>query len=638
MATPQVRISRDIKTQLLQALSQESDLFGRDGVLNFMGNVLPLRSLPSEDTRYQDAYGDLRQHMVNNNDWEVEQMLFDRFKLHTGPEEYFIKLLETAVSPEIRNTRSRIDYYKNLINRYLVLENLAFRRTKFFEGLPVYEVRASSEQDVVADEIARNNIPFFKSSESDRTYPCFVLEESSEYDHSYKTTVKIKYYKTASDIVALSDVKILKDGAYDTWPELPNNFYELNENFCSIGTDPSYYGDIKTLFPEEYLQILLALKDAAMFPAISERFEKSDGFRQSLIRNNHAEENWRKVRFNMYGSDVSEAFKFTYSFLPPYATETVNLDFHFDYGHALEHRIYALIGKNGTGKTRILSGIASALSNDNSSLIGPKKPLYGKIFSISYSYFDKFEIPQGHATFNYVYCGLRKEPGVLFTQDELITRLEKSAERIANEGRAPDWRAVLSNFISQDVLELMFDQSMVEEHVRLGEPFRQAHDRLSSGQHILLYVLTELIAQIRTNSLILFDEPETHLHPNAITELMNSLLDLVKRYDSFCIIATHSPIVIQSLQSRDVLVVVREGNEISVRNLEKESFGENLTVITEDIFGTREVEKNYLNILEKLVSEGKSYEDILSDMERHNGLAANLNVRLYLKNLFNGRE
>ena len=96
-------------------------------------------------------------------------------------------------------------------------------------------------------------------------------------------------------------------------------------------------------------------------------------------------------------------------------------------------------------------------------------------------------------------------------------------------------------------------------------------------------MLSELIAQIRTNSLILFDEPETHLHPNAITELMNSLLDLVKRYDSFCIIATHSPIVIQSLQSRDVLVVVREENDISVRNLEKESFGENLTVITEDI-------------------------------------------------------
>ena len=64
---------------------------------------------------------------------------------------------------------------------------------------------------------------------------------------------------------------------------------------------------------------------------------------------------------------------------------------------------------------------------------------------------------------------------------------------------------------------------------------------MSSGERILLYNIFNILAKISFNSLIFFDEPETHLHPNAITELIAGLMFILETFQSFAIIATHSP-------------------------------------------------------------------------------------------------
>jgi predicted ATP-dependent endonuclease of OLD family len=57
---------------------------------------------------------------------------------------------------------------------------------------------------------------------------------------------------------------------------------------------------------------------------------------------------------------------------------------------------------------------------------------------------------------------------------------------------------------------------------------------------------------------LLFDEPETHLHPSIIFKLINTLNKLLDDYDSYLIIATHSPIVIQQIPSKKVMIL-RDG-------------------------------------------------------------------------------
>ena len=157
-------------------------------------------------------------------------------------------------------------------------------------------------------------------------------------------------------------------------------------------------------------------------------------------------------------------------------------------------------------------------------------------------------------------------------------------------------------------------------------------NKLSSGENIILLVICQILSEIRFDSLVLYDEPETHLHPNAINALLNTLFDLVKRFQSFCIIATHSPLIIQEIPSRNIFIIEREGDSVNQRKLERESFGENLTVITQDIFGARDIPKHFITSINELINTGKSFDEIMTIMESDN-LPVTSNIRLYIKAL-----
>lgn len=152
--------------------------------------------------------------------------------------------------------------------------------------------------------------------------------------------------------------------------------------------------------------------------------------------------------------------------------------------------------------------------------------------------------------------------------------------------------------------------------------------------HDYLYIITEIFAHIRFDSLILYDEPETHLHPNAISQLVNTIYELVDKFESYCILATHSPLIIRELLSKNVLVIERDGNVPSIRKIGIESFGENLTTLTEEVFGNRSVEKQHEIIIQEMVDDGKSYEEIKS-LLASDGLPLSLNVLMLIKSLIN---
>lgn len=140
--------------------------------------------------------------------------------------------------------------------------------------------------------------------------------------------------------------------------------------------------------------------------------------------------------------------------------------------------------------------------------------------------------------------------------------------------------------------------------------------------------------------MILFDEPESHLHPNAISILMNVLYKLLDEFNSFAIIATHSPIVIQEVSSRNVKVFKREGDFLEVSNIEHETFSENLTTITDEIFGNREIAKYHKSIMQTIVEhklKDVKYEELI-EIFKNEQIPTPLNLRLYLKELLNEKS
>ena len=48
---------------------------------------------------------------------------------------------------------------------------------------------------------------------------------------------------------------------------------------------------------------------------------------------------------------------------------------------------------------------------------------------------------------------------------------------------------------------------------------------------------------------LLFDEPELHLHQNATANTMRMFYRLLEEFNSYAIIATHSPLIIQEIPS-----------------------------------------------------------------------------------------
>ena len=76
----------------------------------------------------------------------------------------------------------------------------------------------------------------------------------------------------------------------------------------------------------------------------------------------------------------------------------------------------------------------------------------------------------------------------------------------------------------------------------------------------------------------------------------------------------------------------RDETVLSVRKPISETFGENLTVLTEDIFGNNIVPNQYKKILNRLVASGKSYDKIVSIISSEN-IPLSLNTRIYLKSI-----
>src|SRR5262249_30805528 len=118
--------------------------------------------------------------------------------------------------------------------------------------------------------------------------------------------------------------------------------------------------------------------------------------------------------------------------------------------------------------------------------------------------------------FSYVYCGIRKKQQLL-TQQEIKDKLLNAFRIIQESNRTPDWLEIITTLLKDTV-----DPKRIKGISRKGVT-PQFYDSLSSGQRILLLVLTEVIAYIEKESMIMFDEPELHLHPEAISALTRAI-------------------------------------------------------------------------------------------------------------------
>ncbi len=474
-------------------------------------------------------------------------------------------------------------------------------------------------------------------------YPHVVLAQDNWDDYGYKTTFSATLRQSKKEKVELGNVKILQKGQTAGYTPMPRErFNRLALGYYSLGDSLDYYETLFRLGPTVYRPYLEGLRDVAYSENLRADCEDLEGYKVSLLRFSGAERTIADVT-RLFERDAPTPKRRTTGFKVTFQTRLADdanvfeIPFDFRRHGTLPNRINVLVGHNGTGKTRLLSNLAivtsgygyarkeELLEERAGKFVGGTPPPFKRVVVISYSAFDTFVIPgrteiekarlrdEGEI-FGYIYCGLREradnasgghhrrvESYRLKTPDELEQEFLAAMVRIQEAHRLPA--------LMECLRPLLRDASF--QRIGLTEFYAGGSDNdgivtlfrsLSSGHKIVLKIIAELTSYLGKSetTLVLIDEPETHLHPPLLAALLKSLRTCLDRFDAYAVVATHSPVVLQETPARYVRVVRRTSEESRLAEASIETFGENIGVITQDVFSLDDGSTDWHDTLREL--------------------------------------
>ncbi|MDE5607030.1 MAG: AAA family ATPase [Bacteroidales bacterium] len=627
-------ITREKRWEIYQAIKALGDIWGhifsperrdRMNQVDFLDRIWDLRLMSSSDPRFNTAAEDARKHLIDNDDWDDDYVFLDRFKLLECKEEEFLKFLNVVISPDVRKDESEIEQYIAVIEKLLPTEydiiGITDSDGQIIHSVVSAQMYEDNEIDQYPINIVPNAIPFFTDIKP-TIYPAFQLLSDSWDDFGFKTTFHLFLYDREDQWKKIGDLKILNEEKSYTKGTLPDSFTSLSAAFCSLGQSDIYYKRLKSVLPKRYQSVLYALKDAAWFSNIQYRFENRSGFKNSLLRDSDAIVILSSIKRKIERGEIENSWNFGFHTAVPYSEQPFDLK--FDFGD-LEYegntnRIKALIGPNGAGKTSILKNLVRGLIRNEEDVFQPSRPVFSKVIAISFSIFDTFIDLRGKSVLTYTYCGLHDNENTIMSVDDREARLKEALIWINGgaEGAYQVKNHIVEKFLK--ALEIVFPHDWIDsiysENTGLYiSAIIKKYETMSTGESMILNLIASLYANIRDNSLIVFDEIEVHLHPKAIRQMMSLLFNITKEFNSACILATHSSIVVQELLADNVTIIEKtnDGTPAS-RILNHESLAENLSVISNEIFGESSIYPHYKDLIKAMAEESETFEDLLQKL------------------------
>jgi ATPase subunit of ABC transporter with duplicated ATPase domains len=140
---------------------------------------------------------------------------------------------------------------------------------------------------------------------------------------------------------------------------------------------------------------------------------------------------------------------------------------------------------------------------------------------------------------------------------------------------------------------------------------RDLFRELSSGHKMVLLTLTRLVESVEERTLVLMDEPESHLHPPLLSAFVRALSDLLVNRNGVAIIATHSPVVLQEVPRECVWRLRRSGDSVAAERPEIETFGENVGTLTSEVFGLEVTNSGFHRMIAEAAAGEVTYTDVL---------------------------
>lgn len=476
--------------------------------------------------------------------------------------------------------------------------------------------------------IDRNS--FFPDVALDSVY----LKFDNWNDFSFVTSFEVVLYDERGLKIDLGSVKIGFKGQSEsdrTYSKIPKSFDELPDEFFSLGQDVTYYQKLSDSLSQGYLdEFTVALRDVVAHDAILAMAESEGVFHTSLLRyvsRTAIEGQFRRV---LRGEAPLSDFDFYFTTVPSEKIAGVDLRFSVDAGSVPSTNIHAIIGRNGTGKTTLLNKmVLSLIGSEKSGSYFSTESIFEReaisdnyfssLISVAFSAFDPFLPPAENADpekgIRYTYIGLKdpadKTGARLKSMDVLREEaLESLGECFADKRRKERWLKAIrtletdQNFAWMELPNLSgLDGWKSEAAVKINN--------MSSGHAIVLLTLSRLVARVEEKTLVLLDEPESHLHPQLLSAFTRALSELLHDRNGVAIVATHSPVVLQEIPRSCVYVIERSRLSMTASRPRSETFGENVGTLTREVFGLEVVRSGFHSVLAKSVASGAGYEEIM---------------------------
>lgn len=116
---------------------------GRLEEIDFLSRMFDLAKLPSSDSRFESASGDIWQHRVNNFDWPDDWVYNDeRFNLHKCQDSIFLNFLCELIHPIVRSDAADAAKLQQMFNEFLRTDNFEVVEKTKISGRSVFAGRS----------------------------------------------------------------------------------------------------------------------------------------------------------------------------------------------------------------------------------------------------------------------------------------------------------------------------------------------------------------------------------------------------------------------------------------------------------------------------------------------------------------
>ncbi|MDT7918703.1 AAA family ATPase [Clostridium perfringens] len=425
-------------------------------------------------------------------------------------------------------------------------------------------------------------------------------------------------------------------------------FNDLSNSFFSLGQDINYYKKVNDIFGDKNTEYYEALNDLGYdYERFNELYNNHEpSLINSLMRSLYTA---NVQQFNRISKGEAELTKYSFNF--KYRNEKINIEV---IPNSLPpSNIHILIGRNGVGKTWLLHNMLLKLlkngndcelefeksqkydTSDEFSIDAPKNSFAG-VVGVSFSVFDdalSLEIKDSEKITDkkiddfkkiYKYIGLisknekdgkSKTKSVDDLAEEFISFLEnikknknkietyiETCKYLDNDSMFRDnqFIKILEKYFNEKEI-ILFDNKRGNEYSSIVDNtlVKKFFRRLSSGHMIIILSLTALVDSVHEKTIVLIDEPETHLHPPLLSNYIRTLSFLLLKKNAIAIIATHSPIVIQEVPKSCVNRITRDGDDIHFEDVILETFATNTDSLTREIFGLEVIKTGFYQLLQK---------------------------------------